>query len=513
MSRHRNASIVAVACVCIADLAPAQAPLWRWEASAPSDDFGWSVRFAGDVDSDGSGDVVIGSPSDDAAGASTGAAFVFSGRTGSLLWSFHGEVDGDGLGYSVDGAFDANGDGRPDLVTGSRFNGAYVFSGADGQTLHHFTGNPATGFGNVVAALGDVDADGCDDLAVGAPFDDSGGTDAGKVYVYSGRDGAELHAFTGSTTFAWLGHAITRCGDLDHDGHADLVIGAPSQSGPAYTAAYSGADASELWRIDDSGNPGFSLSSAGDWDVDGTEDVVFGDPGVAAHGTNSGKATVVSGVDGAILAEFFGTRDFASFGESVRGGLDVDDDGVPDLLVGAPNDYRIVGERVGSGQIFSGRTGRLLFTFYGDDIDEKFGHDVALIEDMDGDSMADMAVGAYRDLLAGSNAGSVESFAGNDLYLKHANLVVRETYPLELFIRDGVLGAPYVLFLAEMDSTPLWIAIEFGFLDAVGEATFSATVPKGFGAHELLFQAFACGDPAAHRGVEDSWFEQVFTIQ
>ena len=123
-----------------------------------------------------------------------------------LQYTIDGETSEDRLGLGVGRAGDVNGDGFGDFVAGAYYgNGsrpgyAKVFSGRDGKLLYTFDGHESyDGFGVSVNTVGDVNDDGYDDIIVGAYLDDTTGTDAGMAYVYSGKDGSELYAFGGDS--------------------------------------------------------------------------------------------------------------------------------------------------------------------------------------------------------------------------------------------------------------------------------------------------------------------------
>ncbi len=104
---------------------------------------------------------------------------------------------------------------------------------------------------------------------------------------------------------------------------------------------------------------GFSVGGAGDVNKDGHADLIVGAPGDANNGTDSGSARVLSGKDGKILYTFNGDSASDYFGRSVAGAGDVNKDGYPDLIVGAPFDANN-GTNSGSARVLSGKDGKVL---------------------------------------------------------------------------------------------------------------------------------------------------------
>jgi hypothetical protein len=101
----------------------------------------------------------------------------------------------------------------------------------DVSVLYTLTSDqPNDGFGFVAEAIGDINGDGASEIIVGALRNSQGGPLAGKVFVYSGRDGALLHAVTGAP-FNRLGHAVGGVGDVDADGVPDYAVGGPGTPG------------------------------------------------------------------------------------------------------------------------------------------------------------------------------------------------------------------------------------------------------------------------------------------
>jgi hypothetical protein len=164
--------------------------------------------------------------------------YLLSGKDGSVLRTYTPRERGGSFGWYVARLGDLDGDGRADLAVGgptatdaagARVGGAWVFASATGKELHRWTGTDRRGgFGNVVAAVADLDGDGKGEIAVSAPgTEDQTRTVPGELRIYSGATGAELRRWAGRQPGELYGRMIAAAGDLDGDGVEDLAIGAP----------------------------------------------------------------------------------------------------------------------------------------------------------------------------------------------------------------------------------------------------------------------------------------------
>lgn len=308
------------------------------------------VAGAGDVDADGMADLLVGAPGVHERLGQRGAVLVLSGVDGRLLQTFYGRTDA--MWIRAAAAGDVDGDGHGDVLLGAPWAnssptlpeaGAVVlFSGRTGDPIFQFRGTNVQGwFGDAIAAAGDVNADGIPDLMVGERGANGGAYHgAGAAHVYSGADGALLFSFDGANPGDFFGSQLGAAGDVDADGHGDLLLFATradpnglSEAGSVFV--HSGADGRLLYSYH--GNcPSAYLDfgvGIGDVDVDGHDDFLLGAGNAGPNGQRGyGAAYVYSGATGALLHEFLGTAENATLGGWVGGGTDQDGDGRPDFF-------------------------------------------------------------------------------------------------------------------------------------------------------------------------------------
>jgi len=309
-----------------------------------------AVSGAGDVNDDGTPDFVVGAPLDDDQGTNSGRVSVYSGLDGGLLYTWLGDSASDALGVSVAGAGDVNNDGFADVVAGASgdddgaTNGgsARVFSGNGGGVLwtwygQHFGGS----FGYSVDGAGNADGDAFDDVVIGANHEPVVGSNSGSVTIRSGQSGAVVWSVGGAPSDQ-LGESVAGCGDVDADGRDDVIGGAiladPNGDASGSATVFSGATGAviHVFGGDATGDQlGHSVDGAGDFDGDGTPDLVAGAPKNNSTGNHAGMARVYSGASGAVLQTYFGKGGSDNFGGAVAGGGDTDADGLADVVVGA----------------------------------------------------------------------------------------------------------------------------------------------------------------------------------
>lgn len=457
-----------------------------------------------DVNGDRRDDAVVGAWGWDKGVNNVGAAYVVLGddsaRGGSLgdpsgvgAVRIDGYQEGDATATSVACLGDVNGDSYDDIGIGDWVNNrAFVIFGAEeftGLTLNalgdrgfivkeNFTDDAKSNFSTSLSAVGDINNDGFADFAVAAVVADTQDRSKnGKIWIIAGRDdisdvnvsdpaaGDVLLSVDGALNGERLG-AIAQAGDVNGDGVDDFVLGSYTSTpwgasavlpGAAYVVFGGRTGNVDLLNLGDNGfkifgpqrqrdRLGTSVSSAGDVDGDGLDDLLIGGDGVSTTttGPRNGGAAVVLG--SASTATVY-TDPVATHGESVftcpadetpatcatptrRGywingavagdstaysaaGIgDVNADGVPDFALGAygfdpvnPADatatmsgagatYVVYGKTSGTVQELSALTDADGFRIDGLKAGDRFGRQVGLIGDFDGNGVRDLAVGA-----------------------------------------------------------------------------------------------------------------------
>jgi hypothetical protein len=382
----------------------------EWDGEAANDQFGWIARNIGDVNRDGVPDFVTSAPTSNAAAPNAGRIYVYSTKSAKLLWKADGHAN-DQLGTGLEAAGDTNGDGIPDVVASAPGGGyANIYSGRDGRVLRTFKAeNINDDFGRHVSGVGDVNHDGYADVIVGAPNNSAVGDKSGRAYVYSGKDGSILLTLSGQKANDNFGSAVAGFSDQKH---TLLMVGAPG-AGPNHagrTYVYDGLTSTAKFTIeaDETGAAlgSMFLSVLGDVDGDGLPDVYASDWSNAAKGPSTGRVYIHSGKDGHQLFTFTGETASDGFGTSPSVAGDVDGDGHADAIVGA---WQYSGAAVGAGRayLYSGQDGHLIRTYTCKTPGDTFGFDAVTMGDVKGEGMSAFLITSGWSAVHGYHSGRV----------------------------------------------------------------------------------------------------------
>ncbi len=271
--------------------------------------FGWAVASMGDLDGDGHVELAIGAPRASGQGVDRGRVNVVNSASGATLYTRIGEATGDWFGAALAVLPDVDGDGAVELAiaadrhdrSGLDRGRIYVCSGRDGREIARIDGDAAGDrFGYALSATADFDGDGRGELLVGAPWNDGGGVNAGRITLHA-IDGTRLFSLFGDAAGDLLGSAVAGLGDVDGDGREEFAAGAWGHDGAGAAAGKvtvrSGADGSELFATLGAAAGerfGSALAAVGDLDASGTADYASGAPMSGANGTRSGRVAAVS---------------------------------------------------------------------------------------------------------------------------------------------------------------------------------------------------------------------------
>jgi len=377
---------------------------------------GTSVSAAGDIDGDGMIDILVGAPQDDTAASNSGRAYLvlsshFVGSDTVLLSDAHRIYQGSEatgrLGYAVEGGVNFGGGPEPDVIIGAYSEDS--FEPDDGTVGVFWDGGPASSgpltmadadvilhggtdrelAGQALALLDDMDDDGLDELLIGAPHSSLGGSRSGVAYLVLGStlttggviDLGDERRYYGESGLDKAGQQVRSAGDVDGDGVTDLMVAAPENEA-------GGAKAGRVYII---------------YGVDALTypSLILGDADIRIHGESP--------------------HDYAGLG--ISNGRDVDGDGSPEIILGAPeNDaggdesgraYLFWGSGLGSSETKVASEADVIFT--ASEEDGELGLSVSADSDVDADGMHDVIIGVPYSHEGGTDAGAALLFMGEHL--------------------------------------------------------------------------------------------------
>lgn len=414
-----------VSILLVAGLAHAQSPteVFTHLGTASNENMGHALAgLGGDVNFDGIDDYLVSALGSAGSGAFSGRVDVISGADGTVIRSHDGSAPYDHFGKSVAAVGDMDLDTFPDYAVGAPGAGpaggqVTVFSGLTGFVIWSVQGvssGPVGTFGESVQGLGDVDLDNYPDFAVAAPFEQVSTGDNGRIYVFSGRTGAEMYSIYNNTGHTLQGVSLAGGGDWNNDGTPDIATGTCdsntwpcfANSHPHKVAIYSGNNGAFITEFTGALGFGRALAFVGDLDTDGHDELLVGAP---AHDNGKGWAGVYSPGAGSYLYQYTGTSG-AQLGAAVAGGCDINGDNVPDFLIGAPVEDTVNNTNSGAVHVHDGNTGLELHLIPGATASDQFGVSVACIGDVTCDGVDDFAVGAPACSLYHPQGGAASVF-------------------------------------------------------------------------------------------------------
>ena len=374
------------------DLDSVITPTWTVEGEQMRANSGGMINSAGDVNGDGYNDVIAAVYEfDGGRGRSQGRVMVYYGSGQGLQvtadWVAEGEQAGDEFGYAVSTAGDVNGDGYADVIIGAR-----KYSGMQKQE--------------------------------------------GKIYLYygsaQGLSAQPAWVAVRGRANAHLGAAVALAGDVNGDGYADVIIGANRYSGSeiyegqasVYYGSANGLAAEPNWSVTGgqlAAGLGVAVSTAGDVNGDGYDDILLGADRYNGKEANGGRVYIyygsAAGLSYTANWTVDGEQSRSNFGGAVSTAGDVNGDGFADVVVGAS---RYQQGEVGEGKAYlylgsaAGVSREAAWTVEGNQMGAYLGHAVGTAGDFDGDGYSELLVGALFYSGDKRGEGQLLVFAGGE---------------------------------------------------------------------------------------------------
>ncbi|MBI3818709.1 MAG: VCBS repeat-containing protein [Planctomycetes bacterium] len=380
--------------------------------------YGHSAAILGDVNADGYADFAVGADYDDTAGIDAGTVFVYSGKTGALLYQSFAQQANEHFGGAMARVGDVNNDGIPDFAVGAiatvansqHVGSVTMISGANGASLYRVNGSAfgagnGYGFGFAVAGLGDINSDGVPDFAGGGynyymPFQSQNGI----VAICAGQNGNIIKTIVGASQSA-LGTSVAGPGDANVDGVNDVAYSSEGFLSPTFfqgqVALVSGANWQPIFNLTGTSNNQFlgtNLAAAGDVNLDGAADLLVGTPNYSVNFTTVGKIESYSGPNGSLIYQNTGDSGITHIGWAISGGADVDGDGYPDYAsLGVIPPKQAV-------RFYSGKTGNIISTKFGTGASSAdYAWSINMSGDVSGDGLPDVLVASAPHYSSGDN--------------------------------------------------------------------------------------------------------------
>ena len=433
---------------------------WTMEGNQADAVLGYSVSTAGDVNGDGYSDIISSACYYSNGETKEGAAFVYHGSSTGLSttadWAIESDQANAKLGNSVSTAGDVNGDGYADVIVGAHSYSqgeisdgrAFVYYGSETglSTTADWTGEGGqymAMYGTSTSTAGDVNGDGYADVVVGALRYDNGENDEGAAFVYhgsaTGLSSTANWMMEGNQAGAELGGAVSTAGDVNGDGYSDIIIGVHNYDsnteldvGRAYVyhGAPTGLSQTEGWKAEGeqiNAQLGTSVSTAGDVNGDGYDDVLVGAPFYDNGETDEGRAYVYHGsaIGLSLTANWVteGNMERSRYGYSVSTAGDVNGDGYSDVIVGA-HAYSDGETSEGRAYIYHGSASGLSltenWTVESDQTEAYLGFSLSTAGDVNGDGYSDVVVGAHGYSNGETQEGAAFVYHGSETGLSTA---------------------------------------------------------------------------------------------